>query len=544
MATLIASLTDGFRRPVTSVWRASDGKLFAVLAQGGGGAINADKAYVYASTDGGAAWGAITSDFMPDSGPYLLTQAFCDTSDHGHYGFRHSFERTTGNGTFYYDYMRTSHAGGVLKKSYDGNDTVNTYVGTSVGSFVTSAGSPRALFPYAIESGSASVYLRIREFGGGSDYIHMNTLFNHGTYSTVAPSIAMKTTADNISPAASPEAYVFLPISGNTASPTLVRLTFDAAAASTAAAFTLGTSNTVTGLPSSVLNSASANGSLLIYRPTAGDLVYVTRDSGTGYMRAFSFAVSGGAVTEMSPTNVTIASSPGHIYVAQSGDDFSIVYPNVSWHAVTHRQGAWRTSTDSGMSSDDYRASVYRVLTNGKTVEGVFPLTTANGVYYKTWDVPSPPDAPTLDTPAADATVAGGVTFTWTHQGGGQTQGGYALRLTKNATNYWWDGTSLVTTETYVTTSTQSAAIPEDGTLLDGATYTWTVSTRSAEGLSGPYAPERALTVQDNAPAAPALLSPSNGATVADTAPITFDWTFNDAGDTQSAYALRRKRRP
>jgi hypothetical protein len=155
------------------------------------------------------------------------------------------------------------------------------------------------------------------------------------------------------------------------------------------------------------------------------------------------------------------------------------------------------------------------------------------------------PNAPTLTSPANNAAVAAqssSTTFAWTYNtggaGGGETN--YALKLTTGGVDHWWNGTSLVTTETYVAEAT-TKTIPA-GILAPSVTYLWTVSSQDANG-KGPYASAFSL-VSEGPPSSPTLNSPSSG-TYMDMAGATptFAWTYNagNAVGGQTNYAFRRK---
>jgi hypothetical protein len=155
------------------------------------------------------------------------------------------------------------------------------------------------------------------------------------------------------------------------------------------------------------------------------------------------------------------------------------------------------------------------------------------------------PNAPTLTSPANGAAVAAqssSTAFAWTYNtggaGGGETN--YALKLTTGGIDYWWNGSALVTTETYVTEVT-TKTIPA-GILTPNVTYLWTVSSQDANG-KGPYASVFSL-ISEGPPSSPTLLSPTSG-TYMDMAGATptFSWQYNvgNAIGGQTNYAFRRK---
>lgn len=155
------------------------------------------------------------------------------------------------------------------------------------------------------------------------------------------------------------------------------------------------------------------------------------------------------------------------------------------------------------------------------------------------------PNAPTLTAPANGAAVAAqssSTTFAWTYNtggaGGGETN--YALKLTTGGVDHWWNGTTLVGTETYVAEAT-TKIIPSS-ILAPNVTYLWTVSSQDANG-KGPYAAAFSL-ISEGPPSAPTLISPISG-TYMDMAGATpsFQWQYNpgNAVGGQTNYAFRRK---
>lgn len=155
------------------------------------------------------------------------------------------------------------------------------------------------------------------------------------------------------------------------------------------------------------------------------------------------------------------------------------------------------------------------------------------------------PNAPTLTSPANNAAVnaqSGSVTFAWTYNtggaGGGETN--YALKLTTGGVDHWWNGTSLVTTETYVAEATTKTIAA--GILAPSVTYLWTVSSQDANG-KGPYASAFTL-ISEGPPNAPTLNSPTSGIyqDMSGTTP-TFTWTYNagNAVGGQTKFHIRRK---
>lgn len=154
------------------------------------------------------------------------------------------------------------------------------------------------------------------------------------------------------------------------------------------------------------------------------------------------------------------------------------------------------------------------------------------------------PNAPTLTSPinnTSENAQTTSTTFAWTYNSGGAAGGetNYALKLTTGGVDQWWNGTSLVSTETYVTEAT-TKTIPA-AVLAPSVTYLWTVSSQDANG-KGPYASPLTL-ISEGPPASPTLNSPASGTYTDVTTPPTLVWTYNpgNAVGGQTNFAIRRK---
>ena len=216
-------------------------------------------------------------------------------------------------------------------------------------------------------------------------------------------------------------------------------------------------------------------------------------------------------------------------------------------------------STDSGLAGATNTSQVAFNGTGQAASQGITGLLANTTYYYRLVTVNDAgttvgsilnfstlglPNAPTLTSPANNAAVnaqSGSVAFAWTYNSGGAAGGetNYALKLTTGGTDYWWNGTGLVTTETYVTEAT-TKTIPA-GILAPTVTYLWTVSSQDANG-KGPYASPFTL-VSEGPPAAPTLNSPASGTYTDVATPPTLTWTYNPTNATggQTAFAIRRK---
>jgi hypothetical protein len=101
------------------------------------------------------------------------------------------------------------------------------------------------------------------------------------------------------------------------------------------------------------------------------------------------------------------------------------------------------------------------------------------------------PLMPTLSTPASGSyfdVAAHNVPFSGVyHDGGSGPLTSMALRISQDGGDYkWWNGSSLVATETYISASILGATVTA-GILTDGSSYSWSMSAQDAGGNS-PYA--------------------------------------------------------
>lgn len=127
---------------------------------------------------------------------------------------------------------------------------------------------------------------------------------------------------------------------------------------------------------------------------------------------------------------------------------------------------------------------------------------------------------------------AGGTTTAGARTGNGM------IRLT-----YYQAATPITTRQT--TTPSPASASPVSTTFSNLSMGTWSWRSRVSDGIAvSADTPTRTFTIPSAPPTAPTLVSPGANQVVSNAAPITFDWTFTDPniGDTQSAFALRRKR--
>lgn len=294
--------------------------------------------------------------------------------------------------------------------------------------------------------------------------------------------------------------------------------------------------NGTTGGNSAVGGNPGALGSPLNGLGTPG--AYIT------YTPVSAASATTNAATAVAATAATLNGTVGDGGVGATGGGNSSYYfqystdPNLGTYTQTSTQsfsgtGQAVSASLSGLASNvTYYFRVVAVNLVGTTYGSILSFST-NGL----------PNAPTLTSPANNAAVAAqssSTTFAWTYNAGtGSGETNYALKLTTGGTNYWWNGTSLVTTETYVTEAT-TKTIPA-GILTPSVTYLWTVSSQDNIG-KGPYASAFTL-ISEGPPAAPTLTSPINGIYIDVATPPTLQWTYNPTNGQggQTNFAIRRK---
>lgn len=149
------------------------------------------------------------------------------------------------------------------------------------------------------------------------------------------------------------------------------------------------------------------------------------------------------------------------------------------------------------------------------------------------------PSEPALGEPAngARADLAAGATFTWTYRGTSQAdaQQGWSFRRVRGTVTEFWNAGSQAWQATEVVNSgTEGRATFPPGAWPNGATYLWSVRTRSGTNQDGPYAANRTVV----ATAAPVVdVTGPAGLLFTESTP-TVTWTYASA-DAQRTYEVR-----
>ena len=153
-----------------------------------------------------------------------------------------------------------------------------------------------------------------------------------------------------------------------------------------------------------------------------------------------------------------------------------------------------------------------------------------------------PPTAPTLVAPANAAVenLAAGFTFDWTPNDAdtGDTQSAYAFRRKISGAGsyeYWNASTSAWQSSEVWNTGTATEVTFAASKWVNGNIYNWSVATKDAAGLAGPYASD--FTVTGNAP--PTVTPTAPTGTVTDTSRPAVTWSFSDPeGTAQQRYEV------
>lgn len=128
---------------------------------------------------------------------------------------------------------------------------------------------------------------------------------------------------------------------------------------------------------------------------------------------------------------------------------------------------------------------------------------TSSGSVSIQWTYADAPNAPTGLSPATSSTIfiSGSTAFSWTYNPGTDsgTQSEYCLRFVDNtnSTTYYWDAVNQVmtTTQTWVSSSSNSVTIPDTAFNYNAHSYSWSVATAESHyNLQSPFSTANTFT--------------------------------------------------
>lgn len=182
------------------------------------------------------------------------------------------------------------------------------------------------------------------------------------------------------------------------------------------------------------------------------------------------------------------------------------------------------------------RGDAIEMVWGGHGATSVFPLSL---YYQRVAQLVRAPGAPALSEPpnGARADLASGATFGWDYRGTGQgdaQQGWVFRRTTGGVVTYWNAASQAFGTAVVVNPGADEVATFPPGAWANGATYTWSVRTRSSSGQDGTYAPDRTV-VATTAPRV--LVTGPSGLLFTESTPVvSWDYVSSDA---QRTYEVR-----
>jgi len=321
-----------------------------------------------------------------------------------------------------------------------------------------------------------------------------------------------------------------------------------------------------TGYPSSISDGTNAYNNTGILLEDGG------LDAGTAYYyRAFSFSTwqgtyGDGPYSKWNTTNVSavLLTQPESLY-GFTATKYTSTQINLAWTNGAGGDGAYIEYAVGSAPAPWNKGSGTMIDADGYVMGEAFPhtgLTSGSRYYYKAWTVasddgllsdgttkkpfgntstndettnsiPNAPSNPLCQSQTNPTKIFSLTpTFSWTFSDddGGDTQGGYNIRVgtTANSGDMW---------NTTVTSASQSV-IYAGSTLSRGVTYHWSVRTNDTwAGTMGPYCGDQTFKI--NAIPFATLTSPADTSTGVTLTP-TLGWDFTDTdSDTQSNYHVQ-----
>lgn len=238
------------------------------------------------------------------------------------------------------------------------------------------------------------------------------------------------------------------------------------------------------------------------------------------YSSPASSPIKASGFASASATSVTAPSVSGTgIPLCLFGDTSSSqTYSTWTMSAGTSRYNiAWASGTVGSLAAEDGANGVTGTVGQGSQPMATTVILTTN----------SAPNAPTLNSPANNATIDRGITqrFAWTFSDpdAGDSQSKYDLRYRVVGTTTW----------TTVSGTTPNAFRDFTASTFAAGNYEWQVETYDSQGVVGAWSSSSFFTAAD-APPAPTITAPVNGSTVTSSATVT--WSTPN----QTDYEVRR----
>lgn len=259
-----------------------------------------------------------------------------------------------------------------------------------------------------------------------------------------------------------------------------------------------------------------------------GTVTPVIYKGGTKVATGPSFNVSG------SNTMYTAQLSAPYTLLAGQVYNVGFYFQTPNGGSATYRPGDKSSYTGGGRTWTDAYAGEYYISGDiSPALGGATNDTNNEPAFFLVLDVNSPPNAPTLNTPANNAVIQKSVSqhFSWTFSDpdSGDTQSKFDLQY-RVGTGAW--ATVSGTTNTFW----DAAA----NTFSAGNTYEWQVRTYDSQGAVGAWSASSFFTA-NSLPTAPTNVTATSPVR-AGIESSTVTWTHNDPdGDPQSKYQLRTR---